>query len=135
MRPDVFGPDAKPSMTIHEHPESMPSRTAKSDFLKLAAEARADWLIGCVPPRPGSGFERAVFIAGLGEILALRLQAAYMPLLQGLQRIEDRVNVLATIREDPYAPPPKKTARETSIAPAASLAVACATQRYRFPSE
>lgn len=90
----------------------MPLHTKSGDtFRAIAAEARADWLLGCVPPRPDSGFERAVFIAGLGEILAMRLRIAYMPLLQGLQRIENRVNILATIREDPYAPPPKGTAQ------------------------
>lgn len=83
-------------------------RTAKRDFLKLTEEVRTDWLLGCIPPRPDSSFERAVFIAGLGEILSLRLRIAYMPLLQGLQRIENRVDILVTMREDPYAPPPKK---------------------------
>lgn len=80
--------------------------TAKSDFLKLAAEARTDWHLGCVPPRPDWSVERELFRSGIAEILSLRLRVAYMPLLQSLQRIEDRVNILATIREDPYAPPP-----------------------------
>lgn len=80
--------------------------SARDQFRKDAAEALTDWRLGCIPPRPDSSFERAIFIAGLAEILRLRFQIAYMPLLQGLQRIEDRVNILATIREDPYAPPP-----------------------------
>lgn len=84
--------------------------TARDDFRKITAEVLTDWRLGCIPPRPDSSFERAIFIAGLAEILRLRLQIAYLPLLQGLQRIEDRVAILTTIREDPYAPPPKRIA-------------------------
>lgn len=79
--------------------------SAAADFRKLAAEARADWLVGCIPTRPDWSIERELFRSGLAEIISLRLRVAYMPLLQGLQRIEDRVNILVTIREDPYAPP------------------------------
>ena len=84
--------------------------TARDEFRKAVSEALTGWRIGCIPPRPDSSFERAIFIAGLAEILRLRLQIAYTPLLQGLQRIEDRVDILATMREDPYAPPPKRMA-------------------------
>lgn len=42
--------------------------------------------------------------SGISEILSLRLRVAYMPLLQGLQRIENRVNILTEIRAEPYAP-------------------------------
>lgn len=41
------------------------------------------------------------------EIIRLRLWLAYMPLLEGLERIEKRVGVLADMREDHYAPPKK----------------------------
>lgn len=81
-------------------------KSARDEFRKVVAETLTDWRLRCIPPRPDSSFERAIFIAGLAEVLRLRLQIAYMPLLQGLQRIEDRVNILATMREDPYAPPP-----------------------------
>lgn len=81
------------------------SGTARNEFRKAVAEALTDWRLGCIPPRQDSSFERAIFIAGLAEILALRFRIAYTPLLQGLQRIEDRVKILTTIREDPYAPP------------------------------
>lgn len=87
-------------------------RTAKRDFLKLAAEARTDWHIGCIPTRPDWSVEQELFRSGITEILSLRLRIAYMPLLQGLQRIEDRVNILATIREDPYAPAPNRHGEE-----------------------
>lgn len=84
-------------------------RTAKSDFLKLAREAKVDWHLGCIPPRPDWSIENELFRSGIAEILSLRLRIAYMPLLQGLQRIEDRVAILTTIREDPYAPPPRSS--------------------------
>lgn len=78
---------------------------ARDKWRETVAEVLTDWRLGCIPPRPDSSFERAIFIAGLAEILSLRLRVAYMPLLQGLQRIEDRVAILTTIREDPYAAP------------------------------
>lgn len=81
--------------------------SVRDKFRETAAEALTDWRLGCIPPQPDSSFERAIFIAGLAEILRLRFQIAYLPLLQGLQRIEDRVNILTTIRAEPYAPPPR----------------------------
>lgn len=80
---------------------------ARAAFRAEVAQALTDWRLGCIPPRP-SGFERAVFIAGLGEIIALRLRVAYTPIFETLQRIEGRVAILAAIREDPYAPLRKK---------------------------
>lgn len=79
-------------------------RTAASEFRKLAAEVRADWHLGCIPSRPDWSIERELFRSGIAEIISLRLRVAYMPLLQGLQRIEDRVDILVNMREDPYAP-------------------------------
>jgi hypothetical protein len=81
------------------------SVTARDKWRKIVADALTDWRVGCIPPRPDWSIERELFRSGIAEILSLRLRVAYMPLLQGLQRIEDRVNILATIREDPYAPP------------------------------
>lgn len=77
----------------------------RDQFRAQVAQALTDWRLGCIPPRPGLGHERELFRAGLSEILTLRLRIAYMPLLQGLQRIEDRVSILVNLREDPYAPP------------------------------
>lgn len=78
--------------------------TAKEEFRKLATAARQDWHLGCIPPRPDWSIERELFRSGIAEILSLRLRVAYMPLLQGLQRIEDRVDILTAIRAEPYAP-------------------------------
>lgn len=77
-----------------------------NSFRKLATEVRNDWRLYCIPSRPDTGPEQQLFRAGLVEIISLRLRIAYMPLLQGLQRIENRIAILTTIREDPYAPPP-----------------------------
>lgn len=79
-----------------------------SAFRKLAAEALTDWRLGCIPPRPDWSTERELFRSGIAEILSLRLRIAYMPLLQGLQRIENRVDILVNLRENPYMPPPKR---------------------------
>lgn len=82
--------------------------TARDRWRKTVAEALTDWRVGCIPPRPDSSFERAIVIAGIAEILRMRLEIAYTPLLQGMQRIENRVDILANIRENPYAPPPRR---------------------------
>lgn len=88
-------------------------RTRDQFRLEVAA-ALTDWRLGCIPPRPGYSAERELFRAGVAEILALRLRVAYMPLFQGLQRIEDRVDILVNLRADPYAPPPSGFPRLTS---------------------
>lgn len=82
--------------------------TARDTFRLQVAEALTDWRLGCIPPRLDSSFERAVFIAGLGEILALRLRIAYTPIFETLQQIENQLALLAAMREDPYAPPLRK---------------------------
>lgn len=85
---------------------------ARDEYRRVIAEALTDWRLGCLPPQPDSSFERAIVIAGLAEILRLRLEIAYMPLLQGLKRIENRIGILANIRENPYAPPPGRTGQD-----------------------
>lgn len=82
--------------------------TVGNAFRALADEARRDWRLGCISPRANWSVEAELFRSGIAEILSLRLRVAYMPLLQGLQHIEDRVNIFTTIREDPYAPPKHK---------------------------
>lgn len=81
--------------------------TARDEYKKAVADTLTQWRHGCIPPRVNWSVEAELFRSGISEILSLRLRVAYMPLLQGLQRIEDRVNILTTIREDPYAPPPR----------------------------
>jgi len=80
--------------------------TRAERFRAAAAEAHTDWRLRCIPAQP-NGAAVMIFLEGIAEILRLRLWIAYMPLLQGLQRIENRINILATLREDPYSPPPK----------------------------
>lgn len=83
-------------------------------FRAVVAETLTQWRLGSASrPVDFSGAEET-FRAGVAEILAIRLEAAYRPLFQGLRRIEDRVAVLASVREDPYAPPPSAPIRWTS---------------------
>jgi hypothetical protein len=81
--------------------------SARDTFRREVAEALTDWRLGCLPPRP-DGAEREIYRSAIAEILAMRLRIAYMPLLQGLARIEARVAVLADLREDPYTPPVRR---------------------------
>lgn len=94
-------------MTTTHQTRGKTPETVGDKFRSLAVKIRNDWLIGCIPPRANWSVEAELFRSGISEVLSLRLRVAYMPLLQGLQRIEDRVNILTTIREDPYAPPTK----------------------------
>lgn len=80
--------------------------SARDEYRKAVAETLTYWRHGCIPPRAEWSLEE-LFRSAIAEILSLRLRVAYMLLLQGLQRIEDRVNILTTVREDPYAPPIK----------------------------
>lgn len=78
---------------------------ARDKFREAVTETLTQWRLGCRLHYGDWGPERAVINAGISEIIALRLTVAYFPLLQTLQRIENRANVLANLREDPYAPP------------------------------
>lgn len=80
--------------------------SARDEFRKAVAHTLTQWRYGCIPPRADWSVEAELFRSGIAEILSLRLRIAYMPLLQGLQRIEDRVNILTTVRAEPYAPKP-----------------------------
>jgi hypothetical protein len=82
--------------------------TARDRYRQAVAETLTGWRLGVIPPRAGCGPELAILHAGLSEIIALRLTLAYMPLLQGLARIEARVGILCDIKADPYAPPLKR---------------------------
>jgi hypothetical protein len=77
--------------------------TARERFRADTAQALHDWHMFVIPPRPNPH----VVQDAIREIIRLRMWIAYMPLLQGLERIEKRVQVLCDIREDPYAPPKK----------------------------
>lgn len=82
--------------------------TARENWRSHVAAACTDLRLHCIPPRSDWGAERELFRSGVAEILSLRLLIAYMPLLQGLQRIENRVDILVNMREAPYAPPVKR---------------------------
>jgi hypothetical protein len=80
---------------------------ARDAWRQHVADALIDWHMFAIPPR-SSGIELALTRDALKEIIRLRLWIAYMPLLQGLERIEKRVGVLCELRADHYAPPPLK---------------------------
>lgn len=80
--------------------------TARERYRETVAETLTGWRLGIIPPR--SGPELSITRDAIREIIQLRLWIAYMPLLQGLERIEKRVGVLCDLREDPYAPKVKK---------------------------
>lgn len=82
--------------------------TARDKYREHVAAALTDWHMFTIPPRPDP-VHTALMQDAIREIIRLRLWLAYMPLLQGLERIEARVQVLRDIREDHYAPPPRKT--------------------------
>ena len=80
--------------------------TARDKFRLEVAEALTNWRLGIIPPRP-TGAEVAIFRECMLDIIRYRLRIAYMPIFQTLERIQHRVGILANLREDPYAPPPK----------------------------
>ncbi len=79
-------------------------RTRASRFRAIAAEAHADWRLGCIPPRWG---DSTVFIfrEGIYDLVRMHLTIAYMPLFQSLKRIELRYKVLVDLRKEPWASP------------------------------
>jgi hypothetical protein len=82
--------------------------TAREKYRDAVGDALTNWRLGCIALRPDRWREQALYRDGLAEIIALRLRIAYTPLLTGLQRIENRVAILADLREDHYAPKPRR---------------------------
>jgi hypothetical protein len=77
--------------------------TARERFRADVADALTNWRLGCIPPRQNYS-ERELYRAAIAEILELRLRIAYTPLFTGLERIKNRVGILADLREDMYIP-------------------------------
>lgn len=94
--------------------------SARDRYRQVVAETLTGWRLGCIPPRPRLGPEVELFRSAIAEILALRLRLAYMPLFQGLARIEARVSILCDIREDPYAPPARPRPGQFDFRPRSS---------------
>lgn len=86
-------------------------RTRAEQFRAAAAETHADWRLGIVGVRHDHWREQAVFRESIAEIVRMRLQIMYMPLFQGLERIQARIKILETVysREDHYAPKPRQS--------------------------
>lgn len=81
--------------------------TARDKYRQAVAETLTGWRLG-IPPQRSGGPEFTIAQDAIREIIRLRLWIAYMPLLQGLERIEKRVGILCDIRADPYAPPTRR---------------------------
>lgn len=77
-------------------------KTRAERFRAAAAETHTDWRLHCLPPRWG-GSAVMIFREGMADIIRLRLRLAYMPLFQGLERIEKRYGILADLRREPWA--------------------------------
>jgi hypothetical protein len=78
--------------------------TPREKFTRDFAEVLTDWRLGIIPPRP-NGAMTAIFHEGIADLIRLRLYIAYMPLFQGLERIERRVVILAELKREPWAHP------------------------------
>lgn len=77
-------------------------RTRADRFRAAAVEAHADWRLHCLPLRWNDAAVM-IFREGMADLIRLRLWIAYMPLLQGLERIEKRCGILADLRREPWA--------------------------------
>ncbi len=74
-------------------------------FRAAVAETLTDWRLGRAS-QPANFFgAQEVVRSGIAELLTLRLQAAYTPIFKTLQRIENQLAILASVRDDPYGPP------------------------------
>lgn len=79
-------------------------QTSRDKYRQAVTETLTGWRLGIIPPRPNWSREQHIVHLALTEIVALRLQDAYLPIFQTLARIEARVGVICDLREDPYAP-------------------------------
>jgi hypothetical protein len=79
-------------------------QTRATRFRIAAAEAHATWRIGCIPPRWGNSVI-FIFREGICDIVRMRLCIAFMPLFQGLERIERRFGIIADLKREPWASP------------------------------
>ena len=76
-------------------------------FRAAAAETHTSWRLGCVAQRRNWRPEEEIIRAGIAEIMGLRLEAAYAPIFQTLDRIDRRLLQVQMLlsNDDPYAPP------------------------------
>jgi hypothetical protein len=65
--------------------------TAREKFQQIAAEAHRDWRLYCISVKRDWFPEREIIKLGIGEIAAMRLQLACMPLLATLATIEEKL--------------------------------------------
>ena len=83
-------------------------QTRGDRFRAAAAEALTDWRLGRASQPANFSGAAGIIRAGIGEIAEIRLLAAYAPLFRTLQRIENQLAIFVAIRDDPYAPDPRR---------------------------
>lgn len=81
--------------------------SARDRLRPIVAETLTDWRLTAIPSRTHPftvTVEQALIRAAIAEILAIRLEGAYAPILNRLERIKQRVGILADLRREPWAP-------------------------------
>ena len=78
--------------------------TPREQFRKDVADTLTDWRLGCIPPRPNNA-AGYIFRECISDLIRFRLRIAYMPLFQGLERIERRFGIIADLKREPWASP------------------------------
>lgn len=63
----------------------------RDQYRQAAADAHRDWRLYCISVKRDWFPEQKIIKLGVGEIAALRLQRAYLPLLGTLSKIEEKI--------------------------------------------
>lgn len=95
----------KPKFQLGEEVGGITIGMARYNWSRFVAEANSDLRLRCIGNRAPIRYERAIIRAGIAEILTLRLEAAYAPIFETLQKIERKVGALADLRREPWASP------------------------------
>lgn len=78
---------------------------AREKWQQHVAAALTDWRLFSIGPRPNIRYEEQLIRSAISEILAIRLEAAYIPIFATLEKIEGKIGVLASLRPEPWASP------------------------------
>lgn len=85
--------------------------TARDKYRQDVVAARDSWHLFCVEyPRPNIKYEQQLIRSAVGEVLSLRFQAAYAPILGTLKRMELQMGILTESGRIPFAPPTPRPA-------------------------
>lgn len=78
--------------------------TARDKWRRTVTEAHTDLRLRAIGNRAPIAYETALIRAMFAEIFRIRLEAAFAPIFNILQRIEWQVGALADLRREPWAP-------------------------------